>query len=454
MESNFAKVSFNVNHRQMAIPQHLKLEIPKTQYPRIVIIGGGFAGLKLAKALKNVKAQVVMLDRNNFHTFQPLLYQVATAGLEPDSIAGPLRKSFEGHFNYFFRMVKVTGVDFEKNEVLTKVGSLQYDYLVIANGSVTNYFGKADFREKVLPLKRVIHALDLRSQILQLFEQAEMTRDEEKLQRMMNFVVVGGGPTGVEVSGALAELRNHILPKDHPTLDFQKMNIYLLEGSDRLLNGMSEKAGETAVKYLQKLGVNVRLNTMVNSYEKGSVQLLDESIPSNTVIWAAGVQGRILSGIPSEQISRSRILVDEYNRVKDLENVYAIGDVACMTLKNFPNGHPMVAPVAIQQGEHLAKNFKNLLNNKPLKPFLYFDKGSMATIGRNKAVVDMPGGFFVKGFMAWLIWMFVHIMYLIGFRNKLITLNNWIWSYLTYDKGTRLIIRTFALSARRRISEE
>lgn len=438
----------------MPIPEHLKLEIPKTEHPRIVIIGGGFAGLKLAKALKSVKAQVVMLDRNNFHTFQPLLYQVATAGLEPDSIAGPLRKSFEGHFNYFFRMVKVTGIDLDKKEIHTKVGSLQYDYLVIASGSVTNYFGKADFREKVLPLKRVIHALDLRSQILQLFEQAEMTKDEAKLQRMLNFVVVGGGPTGVEVSGALAELRNHILPKDHPTLDFHKMNIYLIEGSGRLLNGMSDKAGYTALKYLKKLGVDVRLNTIVGTYEKGHVQLQNENIPTNTVIWAAGVQGRVLAGIPEENISRSRILVDEYNRVKGFNDVFAIGDVACMTSDKFPNGHPMVAPVAIQQGEHLAKNFRNLLEKKPLKPFRYFDKGSMATIGRNKAVVDMPGGFFVKGFIAWLIWMFVHIMYLIGFRNKLITLNNWIWSYLTYDKGTRLIIRTFALAARRRISEE
>ncbi|GAB4241407.1 MAG: NAD(P)/FAD-dependent oxidoreductase [Ekhidna sp.] len=434
----------------MSIPQHLALEIPKTEYPRIVIIGGGFGGLKLAKALKHVKAQVVMLDRNNFHTFQPLLYQVATAGLEADSIAGPLRKSFEGHFNYIFRMVRVTGVDLEKQEVITKVGNLTYDYLVMANGSATNYFGNDGLREKVLPLKRVVHALDLRSHILQIFEQAELTRDEAMLERLMSHVIVGGGPTGVEVAGALAELKSQVLPKDYPDLDLSKMKITLVEGSGRLLNGMSDKAGIHALKYLQKMGVDVRLNTIVKGYEDGRVDLGEKSIASETVVWAAGVKGSVLQGIADNKVLRSRILVDEYSRVLGYSNVFAIGDVACMQQDNYPNGHPMVAPVAMQQGEHLAKNFKRLLNNKELKPFQYLDKGSMATIGRNKAVVDMPGGFHFKGLFAWLIWMFVHIMYLIGFRNKLITLNNWLWSYITYDKGTRLIIRTFAISSRRR----
>lgn len=434
----------------MSIPTHLKLDIPETEYPRIVIIGGGFAGLRLAKDLKHVKAQVVMLDRNNFHTFQPLLYQVATAGLEPDSIAGPLRKSFEGHFNYIFRMVKVTGVDFSSQEVITQVGKLHYDYLVIANGAVTNYFGQEGLREKVLPLKRVVHALDLRSHILQIFEQAELVKDPTIMSRLMNLVVVGGGPTGVEVAGALAELKSQILPKDYPDLDFNQMKIYLIEGSGRLLNGMSDSSGVHSLEYLQKLGVEVKLNTIVKGYDEGVVNLGEETIETETVIWAAGVKGRILEGIDATKTERSRILVDEYSRVRGSENVFAIGDVALMQSEKYPNGHPMVAPVAMQQGKHLAKNFKKLLKNESLKPFEYFDKGSMATIGRNKAVVDMPGGLHMKGFMAWLVWMFVHIMYLIGFRNKLITLNNWIWSYLTYDKGTRLIIRTFSITDRKK----
>lgn len=437
----------------MPIPSHLTLDIPVTDQPRIVIIGGGFAGLRLAKALKGARAQVVMLDRNNFHTFQPLLYQVATAGLEPDSIAGPLRKSL-GNTQYIFRMVRVTGVDFDNKEVITKVGKLSYDYLVLANGSVTNYFGKADIRKRVLPLKRVIHALDMRSHILQLFEQAEMTKDPDKLQQMMNLVVVGGGPTGVEVSGALAELKSHVLPKDHPDLDFDQMRILLVEGTPRLLNGMSEKAGKKALEYLEKMGVEVKLNALVESYEKGVVKIGQEEIRSLTVIWAAGVQGRIIDGIPADKVMKSRVLVDEFNRVVGHPDVFAIGDVACMASDQLPNGHPMLAPVAIQQGVHLAKNFKLVFKGQDMRPFRYFDKGSMATIGRNKAVVDLPGGMHLSGFFAWLVWMFVHIMYLIGFRNRVITLANWLWSYFTYDKGTRLIIRTFAISARERMASD
>lgn len=434
----------------MAIPSHLKLTISKSENPRIVIIGGGFAGLMLAKGLRKAEAQVVMLDRNNFHTFQPLLYQVATAGLEPDSIAGPLRKSLDKQTNYIFRMVKVSGVDFEHNKVITPIGDLSYDYLVIANGATTNYFGQEGLRAKVLPLKRVVHALDLRSHILQIFEQIELTEDPRIRQKLFNMVVVGGGPTGVEVAGALSELKNHILPRDYSDLDISPMKITLVEGSPRLLNGMSNASGKNALNYLRKMGVEVLLNTQVKGYENGIVDLGGEQIESETVVWAAGVKGRILSGVAEEKTLRSRILVDEYNRVKGHENVFAIGDVALMQSEEYPNGHPMLAPVAMQQGKHLAKNFNNLIEGKELKKFKYLDKGSMATIGRNKAVADMPGGLRVKGFLAWLIWMFIHILYLIGFRNKLITLNNWIWSYFTYDKGTRLIIRTFLISKRRK----
>ncbi|WP_370088862.1 NAD(P)/FAD-dependent oxidoreductase [Ekhidna sp.] len=427
----------------MPIPAHLSLTIPDTDLPRIVIVGGGFGGLNLAKGLRKTKAQVVLLDKNNFHTFQPLLYQVATAGLEPDSIAGPLRKSFEGNPNYFFRMVKVTGVNPTLNQVETTVGNLRYDYLVLANGSVTNYFNKKDFRPKVLPLKRVVHALDIRSHILQNFEQAVMTKDKAEFEKLMNIVVVGGGPTGVEVSGALAELKRYILPKDYPDLDFTQMKIHLIEGSDRLLNGMSDFAGREALNYIKKMGINVQLNTFVEDYDGDTVQLNNGTIETATVVWSAGVRGNVVEGLNATSVERSRILVDEFNRVKGTDNVFAIGDVAMMQLQDYPNGHPMMAPVAIQQGQHLAKNLTRDIQEKEMEPFSYFDKGAMATIGKNKAVVDMPNGMHFKGFFAWLIWMFVHIMYLIGFRNKLITLNNWVWSYFTYDKGTRLIIRTF-----------
>ena len=427
----------------MPIPAHLSPAIPDSDFPRVVIVGGGFAGLNLAKSLRKTKAQVVLLDKNNFHTFQPLLYQVATAGLEPDSIAGPLRKSFEGNSNYFFRMIKVTGVNVEHKEVITTIGNLKYDYLILANGSVTNYFNKKDFRPKVLPLKRIVHALDVRSHILQNFEQAVMTHDENEFEKLMNIVVVGGGPTGVEVSGALAELRRHILPKDYPDMDFSRMRIHLIEGSERLLSGMSDFAGKEALKYIEKMDVEVQLSTFVEDYDGDTVTLNDGTIKTATVVWSAGVRGNVVEGLDESAVEKSRILVDQYSRVKGTENVFALGDVAMMQSDEFPNGHPMVAAVAMQQGWHLAKNFKNLLEGKNLKEFKYFDKGSMATIGKNKAVVDMPNGMRFKGFFAWLIWMFVHIMYLIGFRNKLITLNNWIWSYFTYDKGTRLIIRTF-----------
>ncbi|MEQ9229918.1 MAG: NAD(P)/FAD-dependent oxidoreductase [Cyclobacteriaceae bacterium] len=437
----------------MPIPSHLKLLVPDSNLPRVVIIGGGFAGLNLAKSLKKAPDQIVMLDRNNFHTFQPLLYQVATAGLEPDSIAGPLRKTFKDHKNFVFRMVKVTGLEIESKEVITKVGRLAYDYLVIANGSVTNYFGQENFRDRVLPLKRVVHSLDVRSHLLQTFEQAELVEEDEILDRMMNVVIVGGGPTGVEMAGSIAELRSHVLPKDFPDLDFSRMNIFLLEGSGRLLNGMSDASDKDAQRYLRNMGVDVKLNTLVRGYEKGKVQIGDEFIDTDTVIWAAGVKGRILAGVPETVVVRDRIEVDEFNEVKDVPDVFAIGDVAWMPTEENPKGHPMLAPVAIQQGQHLGKNISRKLRGEKQVKFKYLDKGTMATIGRNRAVVDLPGGLHFNGFFAWVIWMLIHILYLIGFRNRLITINNWIWSYFTYDKGTRLIIRKFDFSSKFRGGE-
>lgn len=424
--------------------EYLDLNIPDVKLPRVVIIGGGFAGMRLAKGLKGKPVQVVMLDRHNYHTFQPLLYQVATAGLEPDSIAGPLRTLIERSPNFYFRMAKVTGLDFGKQTIKTKVGELRYDYLILANGSKTNYFGSEKDFVKAFPLKQIPQALDLRSHILQNFEKAVMTENLEEKQSLMNMVVVGGGPTGVEVSGALGELKMHVLPEDYPELDFSKMNIYLVEGLPRLLNGMSDKAGEKAIKYLKKFDVNVRLSVIVKSFDGKKVVFGNgEEIPTQTLIWAAGVKGNLIDGIPSESVERDRILVNEYNQVKDFENVFALGDIALMKTEEHPKGHPMLAPVAIQQGKLLSENILKLINKTPLKPFKYLDKGSMATIGRNKAVVDLPGKLHFGGLVAWFIWMFIHLMSIIGFRNRLVVLSNWIWNYFTYDRGTRLIIRPF-----------
>jgi NADH dehydrogenase len=328
--------------------------------------------------------------------------------------------------------------------VNTLVGDINYDYLVLANGSKTNYFNNHKIRDNALPLKRIIHALNMRSHVLQMFEQAVLTANDEVRQSLMNIVVVGGGPTGVEVSGALAELRKHILPKDYPDLDWSQMKVYLVEGSDKLLGAMSEKSSEDAMTYMQALGIKVLTNTFVKDYD-GQEAILSNGkvISTKSLVWAAGVIGNIPRGFTEDHLQGNRILVDEFNKVLDTDNVYAIGDIAVMATEENPQGHPMLAPVAIQQGQLLAANFKRIFKKEALTPFTYFDKGTMATIGRNKAVVDMPGGMHVKGFLAWIIWMFVHIMYLIGFRNRLITLNNWIWSYFTYDKGTRLIVRVF-----------
>lgn len=419
------------------------IHITPSPFPRVVILGGGFAGIKLIKSLRKSRLQLVLFDRNNYHTFQPLLYQVATAGLEPDSIADPLRKQLEPVSNFYFRMAEVYRVDPEKQEIHTEIGKMDYDYLIIATGSKTNYFGNDSIMEHAFPLKQIPQALDLRSHILQNFEEATITTDDRELQSRMNVVVVGGGPTGVEVSGALGELRRNILPADYPELDFDKMHIILLEGLDRLLNGMSEESGQRSLKYLKKFNVDVRLKTMVKSYD-GKIAKLDngQEIPTHTLIWAAGVQGNFPDGIREESIQKGRLLVNSYNQIKGYDNIFAIGDIAAMVSDENPKGHPMLAPVAIQQGKHLAANIKRLLKKEEMQPFKYKDKGSMATVGRNKAVADV-GGLHFGGFFAWIIWMFVHLISIIGFRNRLIVFSNWVWNYFTYDKGTRLIIRKF-----------
>lgn len=434
--------------------ENLNISVPKSDKPRIVIIGGGFAGINLAKKINMHDFQVVMLDRNNYHTFQPLLYQVATAGLEPDSIAGPLRQIMDSKHDFYFRMARVTKIYPEKNMLSTMVGDLEYDFLVIANGSKTNYFGNETLADNTFPMKQVPQALDLRSQLLQNFEKAVMTEDPDDLQSLMNIVIVGGGPTGVELAGALAELRKHVLPNDYKDLDFKKMGIYLVEGQGRVLASMSEKSSIKAARYLKNLGVNVIVNDLVSSYDDNKAYLKKGGvIASSTVIWAAGVQGNVIEGLPKNAIEKNRIIVDEYNKVKGINNIFAIGDIALMQTEENPHGYPMLAPVAIQQARHLAKNLKRMKNERALEKFTYIDKGTMATIGRNKAVVDLPGKIQFGGMVAWIIWMFVHIASITGFRNKLIIFANWVWNYITYDHGTRLIIRLFLPELRQKLKD-
>jgi NADH dehydrogenase len=423
---------------------HLSFNIPASNLPRLVIVGGGFAGIELVRKLRKSDFQIVLLDRHNYHTFQPLLYQVATAGLEPDSIAGPLRKLFKNQKNVFFRMATVQKVDPVKKEISTSIGALRYDQLIFANGSITNYFGNDNIREKSFPLKQIPQALDLRSHILQNLEKAVLVNDLKERQALMNFVIVGGGPTGVEVAGSLGELKLHVLPRDFPELDLRSMQIHLVEGSDKLLGGMSSQASDKALKYLKKFHVQVWLKKLVKDYDGEIVFFEDEQpIPTRNLIWAAGVRGNVIEGIPETSLGKGqRVIIDEYCQVKGMQNVFAVGDVALMQTDHFPDGHPMLAPVAMQQATLLANNLDRIQKGKEAKRFRYKDRGSMATIGRNKAVVDLKFWKF-QGAFAWLVWMFVHLMSIYSMRNRFVTLMNWMWNYFTYDRGTRLIIRPF-----------
>jgi NADH dehydrogenase len=416
----------------------------KSKFPLVVIIGGGFGGLQVASKLEDKPVEVLMIDKHNYHTFQPLLYQVAIGSLEPDSIAFSIRKNFAGQKNFRYRNAEVTRVNHDKNTIDTTIGEISYDYLVIATGSTTNFFGNKDIEHFSMPMKSIPEALNLRSLILENIEEAVLLNTKEERAPYLNFVLVGAGPTGVELSGALAELRNHILAKDYPELKKDHMKVYLVEFQPRVLSSMSEQASKGAKEFLTKMGVEVLVNTKVENYDGNEIKLGDgKTIPTKNVIWSAGVMGVIPHGISKEIIERgNRIKVDSVCRVVGFSNIFAIGDVAAMITEETPKGHPGVAQVAIQMGNHVAKTIIRLINGEPTVPFKYFDKGSLATIGRNKAVADL-GKLKFQGFFAWLIWMFVHLISLLGFRNKIIVFINWTGSYLTYNGGARLIIRRF-----------
>ena len=419
------------------------LNIPEVNIKRVVIIGGGFAGLNIAKNLSGQDFQIVMIDKHNYHTFQPLLYQVATAGLEPDSIAHAIRQIFSKKENFYFRIADVKKIDPNEKIIFTPIGNIFYDYLILATGSETNYYGNENIMKYSMPMKTIPEALDLRSLVLQNLEAALLTNDLDERQRLMNFVIVGGGPTGVELAGAFGELKKHVLPNDYPDLDIRRMNVHLIQAADKLLPTMSQNASDKAAKYLKDLDVQVWFDTLVKDYDGKIVTTNDRSFETTTMIWTAGVKGALIPGIEGEDvIVGGRYSVDKFNKIKKYDDIYAVGDVAVMMTPENPKGDPMVAQVAIQQGKLLAKNLTRQLKNKPLKPFKYNDKGSMATIGRDKAVVDLPNWKF-SGWFAWIVWMFVHLVSLIGFRNKVIALMNWVVQYFTYNKSVRLIIRPY-----------
>ena len=421
------------------------MNIPRSSYPRVIIIGGGFAGIALAKKLSKQEVQVVLLDKHNYHTFQPLLYQVSTGGLEPDSIAYPIRKILKDFPNFFFRLANVKEIDTTNNKVITNIGDLSFEYLVVASGSKTNYFGNSDIEEYSMAMKTIPQSLNLRSLILENFEEALLTSDLNERNALMNFVIVGGGPTGVELAGALAEIKKGILPKDYPDLDTRLAQINIIQSSNCILKGMSEKASQKAEDFLEKLGVNVWKNIRVTNYDGKTVTTnTDLTFETATLVWAAGVIGASIKGLDANKFvtSGNRLLVNEFNQIKGFNNIFAIGDIACLVSDEFPNGFPMMAQPAIQQGEQLGDNLLELIENKPMKPFSYKDKGAMATIGRNKAVVDLKN-FKFQGIFAWYVWMFVHLFFLIGFRNRMVVFINWVYNYVRFDREARLIIRPF-----------
>ncbi len=407
---------------------------------KLVILGAGFAGLQVARRLKKSGYDITLIDQYNFHQFQPLFYQVATARLEPSAISFPLRKVFQHRKNVHVRVAKVTGVDLTANIVHTEeAGDFSYDYLVIATGCTSNFFGNKNVERHAFPMKSTPEAIALRNRILLNYEDALKATPEE-LPGFMNIVIVGGGPTGVELAGSIAEMKKNVLPRDYPDMDFTKLSVYLIEGSEHTLNAMSEASKRKSQQYLEEMGVQIWLKNVVKDYDGKTVTIADgRTIPSRTLIWAAGVAGNVPPGISKENLVRgSRVRVDETHRMTGSSNVFVIGDVSYMETPDWPQGHPQLANVAIHQAKNLAKNLC-AEDGRPHKPFRYKNPGTMATVGKRKAVVDLPK-FSFQGFLAWLTWMFLHLMLIVSVKNRLIIFINWAVSYFTNDTTLRLIL--------------
>lgn len=421
----------------------MRANIKRNEQRRVVVVGGGLGGLKLVSSLRDTDFQVVLVDKNNYNQFPPLIYQVASAGLEPSNISFPFRRLFQGWKNFFFRMAEVQHIDTEEKAIKTSIGTIHYDDLVLAAGATTNFFGNKNIEASALPMKSVSESMRLRNTILQNLERAETEDNETRKQALMNIAIVGGGPSGVEIAGVLAEMKQTILPRDYPDLDTSCMHIYLINATPRLLGAMSERSSREAEKALKELGVEVMTNCMVTDYVDKELVLKDgQRISAETVIWVSGIKANNIDGIPPESIGHAgRILVDRFNRVKGLKDVYAIGDQCIVEGDEaYPYGHPQLAQVAIQQAKTLAKNLIRQEKGETEQPFSYHNLGTMATIGRKKAVVEI-GKLKFGGFFAWLLWLIVHLRSILGVKNKTIVFLNWMWSYMNYKQSLRLILK-------------